>query len=319
MNPEQYATQQSAIAAAVLNYTLTLAKYFKGPPLSSTGWLNLLNLLFPMIQQNRDRSAELARTFYDAQRKAYHPELPRHDRDLEGTEFKQFVQNMEPARAKMQVADSPSHAITQLGLQAVREVENAGRRQIIHAVHDDVALDDKMAAQKAANPKSQADDGEPLPPEQRLVRGWARVATGRETCAWCLMLVSRGPIYSTAESAGLDMDEGEAKLAAAAGSDVREQMNQWHPGCDCIVVPVYKQGSWPGRPAQERALKLWNEATRQAIAEEDSDPDRTHDAGSNRGQQFTRNQRALNALRRSLNSGVISPSDYAGAGRAQAA
>lgn len=52
---------------------------------------------------------------------------------------------------------------------------------------------------------------------------FARVPVGK-TCAWCLMLASRGPVYRSAESAG------------AAG--------QYHGGhCDCQPVPSWDQGN----------------------------------------------------------------------------
>lgn len=51
---------------------------------------------------------------------------------------------------------------------------------------------------------------------------WARVPTGPETCAWCLMLASRGPAYGSERSAG-----GDA--------------NRYHSDCDCTPTPV-----WPG-------------------------------------------------------------------------
>src|SRR5690606_13190849 len=124
------------------------------------------------------------RRFYDSQRAQHHPDLPRNDRPLEGTTFEKFVENMDPARERMQQADTRGDALTHLTLRAVREVENAGRQQIIHAVEND--------------------------PEPRVLRGWARVATGRETCAWCLMLISRGPTYVRAETAGLDLDTEHA-------------------------------------------------------------------------------------------------------------
>ena len=286
MTPEEYAAQQSLIAAGILQYAGTFGKYFQRPSLSLKEWLGLLALLFPAIQHSRDRSAELARSFYDEQRSKYHPELPEHKRDLEGTDFPTFVANMEPARTRMQQADSTDHAVSQLKLQAVREVENAGRRQIIHGVEDE--------------------------PQEGMLRGWARVATGRETCAWCLMLVSRGPVYQTAESAGLNVGEQEAQAMDAAGTDVSGEMNKWHAGCDCIVVPVYKKVGWPGQQAQKKALDLWKEATLTAHAEARTDPDRTHDAGKNKGDPFTLNERAINALRRSLNNGSISTSSYAG-------
>lgn len=48
---------------------------------------------------------------------------------------------------------------------------------------------------------------------------YARVPTGRETCAFCLMLAGRGYVYSSAELA-----------------------SHSHAGCDCVVVPVSKGG-----------------------------------------------------------------------------
>lgn len=45
---------------------------------------------------------------------------------------------------------------------------------------------------------------------------WARVPSGSETCAWCLMLASRGAVYETAQGAG----EGR----------------KYHGDCDCTPV-----------------------------------------------------------------------------------
>jgi hypothetical protein len=87
-------------------------------------------------------------------------------------------------------------------------------------------------------------------------------------------------------------------------------MEQWHAGCDCKVVPVFKkQSDWVGKAAQERALDLWNEATKIAISQED-DPG-THNLGKNKGKKFTRNELALNALRRMLDRGEITSSEWA--------
>lgn len=45
---------------------------------------------------------------------------------------------------------------------------------------------------------------------------WARVPTGAKTCAFCMLLASRGFEYSTRESAG---------------------SNKFHTHCDCAIVP----------------------------------------------------------------------------------
>ena len=284
MNPEDYALQQALISSAVINYVLTFAKYFVSPALTVADWLKVLSLLYPEVAQRREEAAELARRFYDSQRELEHPDLPAVARKLVPYEYKWFVQNMEPARVKMSQEESPADAVTTLALRAVREVENAGRRQIIGAVQDD--------------------------PETKIIRGWARVATGRETCAWCLMLISRGPVYLGADTAGLDLPDNVATRMIAAGEDVSEYMEQWHDGCDCKVVPVFKGEGWYGEAAANRALELWNEATLEAHRIHDSDPTK-HPSGKNKGKTMTLNQEALNALRRKLARGEIDPSEFA--------
>ncbi len=284
MNPEEYAAQQALISAAIARYVLQFAKFFVRPVLGLTEWLNLMTLLFPEVQRQREESAALAREFYDSQRGLHHPRLPRNDRPLEGTEFRTFVENMEPARKKMSLEDSPQDAVASLALRAVREVENAGRQQIIHAVTND--------------------------PETDIVRGWARVATGRETCAWCLMLVSRGPVYQGASTAGLDLDDTSAKQMIAAGEDVSEFMEQWHDGCDCKVVPVFKRTAWPGEREAKKAEKLWIDASKEARRILDANPDKKS-LVNGEWIPTTLNRETINTLRRRLERGDVSMADLA--------
>ncbi|ACE79850.1 head maturation protease [Mycobacterium phage DD5] len=289
MNPEEYAAAQLLISAAVVRHVRNVAGFFAQPALTMFDWLRLLDLLFPEIQRRRTEASVLARRFYDSQRAQHHPDLPRNDRPLEGTTFEKFVENMDPARERMQQSETRGDALTHLTLRAVREVENAGRQQIIHAVEND--------------------------PEPRVLRGWARVATGRETCAWCLMLISRGPTYVRAETAGLDLDTEHAlelfenKDLETYFADISGEIKQWHPGCDCKVIPVFRNEDWFGKEAADRALDLWGEATKEAIALEDEGL--VHKSGKNKGQPFTRNELAINALRRRLERGEISAQQYA--------
>lgn len=283
MTPDEYAAQQAVISAAIARFAIQIGELFAMPALKVADWLRLLELLFPEIERRRTESADLARAFYDSQREAYHPDLPRNDRPLEGTEFREFVSNMEPVRQRLSREDSQQDAVAALALRAVREVENAGRQQIIHAVSND--------------------------PETQVVRGWARVATGRETCAWCLMLISRGPVYMGADRAGLDLDDTSAQQMIAAGEDVSDYMEQWHAGCDCKVVPVFDRSDWFGKEAADRALELWNDATREAVRLEDKGL--VHPSGKKKGQPFTRNELAINALRRRLEHGEIEMSEFA--------
>ncbi|QAY05666.1 capsid maturation protease [Mycobacterium phage Fushigi] len=289
MNPEEYAAAQLLISAAVVRHVRNVAGFFAQPALTMFDWLRLLDLLFPEIQRRRTEASVLARRFYDSQRAQHHPDLPRNDRPLEGTTFEKFVENMDPARERMQQADTRGDALTHLTLRAVREVENAGRQQIIHAVEND--------------------------PEPRVLRGWARVATGRETCAWCLMLISRGPTYVRAETAGLDLDTEHALELFENNdqetyfADIGGEIKQWHTGCDCKVIPVFRNEDWFGKEAADRALDLWGDATKEAIALEDEGL--VHKSGKKKGQPFTRNELAINALRRRLERGEISAQQYA--------
>ncbi|ALK86988.1 capsid maturation protease [Mycobacterium phage Pepe] len=289
MNPEEYAAAQLLISAAVVRHVRNVAGFFAQPALTMFDWLRLLDLLFPEIQRRRTEASVLARRFYDSQRAQHHPDLPRNDRPLEGTTFEKFVENMDPARERMQQAETRGDALTHLTLRAVREVENAGRQQIIHAVEND--------------------------PEPRVLRGWARVATGRETCAWCLMLISRGPTYVRAETAGLDLDTEHALELFENNdqetyfADIGGEIKQWHTGCDCKVIPVFRNEDWFGKEAADRALDLWGDATKEAIALEDKGL--VHKSGKNKGQPFTRNELAINALRRRLERGEISAQQYA--------
>ena len=285
MTPEEYAAAQALISAAVARYTLQLSKLFIRPALSVVQWLGMLELLWPEVQRQREESAALARRFYDSQRQFHHPAIERNDRPLEGSLFRKFVKNMDPARQRMSQMDSPQDAATMLALRAVREVENAGRQQIIHAVKND--------------------------PEPRIVKGWARVATGRETCAWCLMLISRGPVYAEANTAGLDLDDESAiELFEAAGQDlqsfydhIKENnfMEEWHTGCDCKVVPVFDVENWFGKDAQLRALELWKDASQEA---EDL-------IESGEARSTNKNNEALNALRRRLYRGDVRMTEFA--------
>ena len=57
--------------------------------------------------------------------------------------------------------------------------------------------------------------------------GYARVPTGAETCAFCLMLASRGPVYS--------------KDSATRTKDGR----RYHDDCSCVPVPVASEDDYP--------------------------------------------------------------------------
>lgn len=55
--------------------------------------------------------------------------------------------------------------------------------------------------------------------------GYARVPFGAETCAFCLMLASRGAVYQSRESAGIG--------------------HEFHGDCDCVVTPIRDDNDFP--------------------------------------------------------------------------
>ncbi len=343
MTPEEYAAAQAVISAAAANYVMRFSTFFSEPQFSTAQWLGLLQTLYPQVNRFREEASVLARTFYDGQRAVYYPDLPRHDRLVEPYKFEWFVQSMEPVRKQVQQPSSPPAVMARFSLQVVREVENAGRRQIIHAVETDEAVAEAveqfnslprveqrkvkdvrpsqdevraklqlLIAETAGRPEVVRPSPKAVTAESRIVQGWARVATGRETCEWCLMLVSRGAVYKTARSAGLKLDDNTASDAFLSGTDAQDYMNEWHTGCDCKVVPVFDLENWVGKESAERALELWIEASIKARAVLEDDPDKkyfSHKEG--RWVKTTVNREAINQLRKMVESGEISSQEWA--------
>ena len=353
MNPEEYSFQQSLITAAIARFVAQFSRFFTRPVLSKSEWVSFLELLFPEVKRRRDESATLARDFYDYQRRLAHPELPVLARDIEPYEFTWFAQAMDPVRVAMSQESSPDKVPAQVASIAVREVETAGRRQIIHAVKDDKPLDDKLAEKRDRIKLSDEQIAEfraLLDPTAEVnswagstkkisrtveqvvteVRGWARVATGRETCAFCLTLISRGPVYYSAQTAGLDLPDEvvvdmfrQSSLEEFFG-DTKEFMpdeDAWHTNCDCRVVPVFDLQNWVGRDASQKAFTLWEKASAKAEKVLEAEPDKKYysrngpDYGPNKGKPgwypTTLNREAMNQLRQMIAAGDAAATDWA--------
>ena len=328
MTPEQYAAAQAVITAQAVKYVGGFGKLFLPVGMGVREWLGLLELLWPAVKQYRDESATLARTFYDEQRDLWHPDVPNHARLLEPYEFQWFVQDMEPVRKVMSVEDASPKVLEQVQLQVARSVENGGRRQIIHAVETDFQLDDVPQPDEPVKQDSDsisvsdliaevekriAAAEKPVPIEKQVerfgsVRGWARVATGKETCEWCLMLVARGPAYSSARKAGLNADDDDILTTDDA---VNAAMNEWHAGCDCKVVPVFKETNWVGEDAAQRALDFWITASKRASKELEADPDKQYySVKERRWKKTTKNRETINQLRKMIDNGEIKSTDW---------
>lgn len=93
--------------------------------------------------------------------------------------------------------------------------------------------------------------------------GFARVLSGTENCPFCVMLASRGPVYSSASKAGARGAKGVVSLWRPGDGFV----NSFHDHCDCMVVPVYDHSAaWPGREQAEYLQKQWQKVTKSTVA-----------------------------------------------------
>lgn len=68
---------------------------------------------------------------------------------------------------------------------------------------------------------------------------WARQLTGRENCAFCAMLASRGAVYTK-----------ETVLSSGDG-------RRYHDHCDCTAVLVRDVKDWDGKDEADELYSLW--------------------------------------------------------------
>jgi len=272
MNLAEYSSAQRSITSRAVQLILNILFPYRGIPLTSTAWRFVVRGMFPIIDSARRESAILMREFYDSERRE-HFGNDDHDIDIPSYEIAWLEEAFKPIFKDAKVIDLDDGKIVETALRAAKEVENGGRRTGLNAVRG----------------------------EKRRV-GFARVATGRETCAFCLMLVSRGPVFKSELKAGAK-HEGAAEIMEEKltndqeinDEELDQLMTRWHPGCDCKVVPVFDVNDWPGREDFLRMEDIWKRETKGYY-----------------GSQFTKNDK-LNAFRRAIENGEINPAEFAAA------
>ena len=97
------------------------------------------------------------------------------------------------------------------------------------------------------------DDNEPEEAQSERVNivGWARVLTGRESCGFCAMLASRGPVYKSQTDAAYVTTRSQRYSTQLAKT--------YHDHCDCIAIPVIYGQHWDGEDAHTQLEQLWME------------------------------------------------------------
>lgn len=232
--------QSSNVSEAIQKAEVLLESY-KDRRVSQSLWFAILAILFPVILPHATRSAELSRRFYDEERERVFPGIPRHDFYLAELEFDQFVSDMSESFQDFHKKHTEDHELHRALLRVAQSVENTGRYTTIKALrtHDPWLDGGELEVTTASREESERRRSAAL--KRKGKRLWARVATGKETCGWCLMLCSRGPVYSTEDNAG--------------------GKNAWHPGCDCKIVPVFDLTNWTGRDRYKAAEEMWKKET----------------------------------------------------------
>lgn len=196
----------------------------------------------------------------------------------------------------------------QLAAAARRHVVMAGRRQVMRSVLDgefdefasedererhergSVTLEGFDEALAAVNDSADealrradaaAEDVADVQDAPRLRPvGWARVLQGKYSCGFCILLASRGPVYSSADAAkyvaapvGEKSREG-GFLSRKARTELRKKNPRaFHEHCDCIVVPVFDPENWPGRAEQQRLAKFYRETVEKEDRKYEADPE----------------------------------------------
>lgn len=263
MNLTEMERHQSNNVRPVIAHTMTVLAPYRSMPVSTTTWYQILHLLFEIVQPAARRSAEIARDYYDAKRAEQG--LPPHLIPLAELTYERFVKDMEPVRASIQRDTTVDAQIHTAALRVARSIENSGRWTTMRArEYPDPGLDQYVQGLEVEEISlSQVRRERRAERGSSLVKGWARVATGAETCGFCWMLVSRGPVYESAATAGASVTDRDAMQMVAAGDfKPTDHMHQWHTGCDCKVVPVFRLDNWEGRDRYQAAEQLWAQVTK---------------------------------------------------------
>lgn len=284
MNYAQYNAEEARNEVAFAVTFILLMRAHQDDELQEWQWYSILEAYFQVVSAYRYESGRLARRFYDDERRRVlttpvdppssrsvfvsgpggtsqrnvfagrsgltldldllEPIVtpPRHNFNVNPYNPRIFTENMEPHRVEFSEANASDQALQRVVDRATKEVSMGGRRTMLGGVKTD--------------PK---------------VVGWARVAGGGESCGFCAMLISRGPVYTGARgfrrAGSMARDELDAISAWRAfertGNDaeILALMNKWHPNCDCRVVPVFDRENWPGRDEYLRAEELWKDVT----------------------------------------------------------
>lgn len=178
---------------------------------------------------------------------------------------------------KKTMRDSPSLIVAIQALE--RHVRTAARRQVVRSVPGPEHVPAYSGITPESSEVEETDAGltptgktefrlQPTSASDRMSnrpavypRAWARVLTGRDNCPFCIMLASRGPIYSSASHA-----LKRSKVRTSWESSEASWANSYHDNCDCMAVPVYDLNNYQGKAQADYLYKVYEKVTRDYIA-----------------------------------------------------
>lgn len=243
MDVNEYARRKESILAQMLNALLHVFQQFMKGYMSARDWDTAMHTSYRVMKPYRDRATELAREFYDDNRAEQTGDTERHDVFKDDYFPEQWYrQTMLPVFQHAQENREPDVLVEEAVSRVVKVVEDGARRTLIQAVQSD---------------------------DKNAVRGFARFDPRPPTCAFCTMMISRGPVYVSAETAGWPFDTArlEKTLLDESPERLSEMMNKWHPDCTCVVVPVYSYSNYPTLDQEQEAFDIYDRA-RKAVAKD---------------------------------------------------
>lgn len=240
MNLNEYVRRKESLIRRMLRAVAWVFQQFIVPGMSLTQWRQMLAVLYRVLVPFREEGTELARQFFDTNREEQTGLTTRHNiyKD-DHYPFEWLAQDMRPTYVQFQQTKNVEGAINDAVNRAIKVVEDAQRHTLIQGVSDDFS---------------------------RPIRGWARFDPKPPTCAFCTMMISRGPVYSTQTTAAF---KGSKELAAKLWQEndtdaMNQMMHKWHPGCTCVAVPVYKFSDYPSEAQELEAFEIYKEARKRA-------------------------------------------------------
>ena len=260
----------------VLMQTRFYLQSYRGVPITLDVWELIIRWLFRLAYPASQQTAYYARRLYDTERARVIPEAPPHAVDLATLPFKVFHRDMMALAPQIVGQELDEDKVSRIQMRTARAIENSGRWTIMHAAEtpdpwidgeeESLSWMTEEETEKFTSKKlTRSEYKEILRNTERRrtgIKGWARIPTGAETCAWCLMLCSRGAAYRIGKTVGLKIEVRDFFRYEREGSfDPKEHMHQWHDNCDCKVVPVFDLDDWDGKDRADALYDMWGDVT----------------------------------------------------------